>query len=220
MEEKADFTRFFWAPEHIDFQDPRQHTFFTSLEQGEYGMDRTEFVRGSLEELKRLTLRRLQEAPEGLASSETPAKSEASVRMIYLICDPKDQETIEPIEDHLFDLGYEVKVSSHDGDAKLRTEIHRQMLTVCDGVLIYFGHGSHQWVEMTLMDILKAPAYGRKQALEAQAVLVAPPFNRRKERFRTRSALVTRCDEATFCPQNLSLFLEKLGPPTFVNGHG
>ena len=72
----------------------------------------------------------------------------------------------------------------------------------------------NQWVEMNLMDLMKAPAYGRKKPLIAQAVYVAPPFNRRKERFRTRSAMVVRHDEPSFEPNALKPFLEKLGPPS------
>ena len=99
-----------------------------------------------------------------------------------------------------------------DGDSKLRGEIHRQTLTLCDGILIYFGQASHQWVEMTLMDIMKAPAYGRKGPLDTQAVYIAGPFNRRKERFRTRSALVIREEDDAFSPATLSEFVHQLGP--------
>ena len=75
-----------------------------------------------------------------------------------------------------------------------------------------FGQASHQWVEMTLMDIMKAPAYGRKRPLNAQAVYIASPFNRRKERFRTRSALVVREEGEAFSPSTLSNFIDQLGP--------
>ncbi len=213
LEKGREFTRFFWAPSVLDFEDRRQESFFHSLEHGDFGMRQTEFVRGSLEELKRLTLASLNEARERQAdATEEAHKTDASVRMVYLICDPKDHEAVEPLEDHLYDLGYEVKVPPNDGDAKLRAEMHRQILTMCDGVLIYFGQGSHQWVEMTLMDIMKAPAYGRSDPLDAQAVYIAPPFNRRKERFRTHSAVVMRNGDTSFSPDALEPFLNQLGP--------
>lgn len=174
-------------------------------------MDHTEFIRGSLEELKRLTLAQLSEDP--VPEEAVPEAAEGAARMLYLICDPQDQEATEALEDHFYDLGYEVKVSPNDGEPKLRSEIHRQTLAVCDAVLIYFGKASHQWVEMTLMDILKAPAYGRKLPLETQAVYISAPFNRRKERFRTRSATVIRQEEETFKPEALSEFIKQLGPP-------
>src|SRR5713101_5453531 len=49
------------------------------------------------------------------------------------------------------------------------------------------SEASAQWVEMKLMDLLKAPGYGRTKPWLAQAVYIAPPDHRRKERFRTRS---------------------------------
>ncbi len=203
------FSRFFWAPKQLEFEDPRQATFFTALEQGEFQMERTEFIRGSLEELKRLALARLSSTA---AAEPEPAFTDPAndVQMIYLMCAPSDQEAVEPIEDYLYEQGYEVKISPDDGDAKLRTEMHRQILTLCDGVLIYFGESSHQWAEMMLMDVMKAPGFGRDRPIHAQGVYVAPPFNRRKERFRTRSALVMRGEE-TFSPEALQPFLDQLG---------
>ena len=188
----------------------RQEGFFKALEKGDFGMEQTEFVRGSVEELKRLTLIALTKKPESVKALQ-PAGSH--VKMVYVIADPSDEVSIEPLEDHLYQLGYEVKVLSDEGDPRLTAEVHRQILTVCDGVLIYFGEGSSQWVEMNLMDIMKAPAFGRNRPLDAQAVYLAPPFNRRKERFRSRSTLVMRNGGAGFSPDALSPFLDQLGPP-------
>ena len=66
----------------------------------------------------------------------------------------------------------------------------QEHLRFCDGVLIYYGEASGQRVEMKLMDLLKAPGYGRACPLTARAVYVGPPDNCRKQRFRTRSAQV------------------------------
>ncbi len=202
--------RFVWAPQDLEFQDRRQEGFFQALEKGDFGMEQTEFVRGSVEELKRLTLIALTKEPEPVSASESAG---SHVKMVYVIADPNDEASVEPLEDHLYQLGYEVKVLSDEGDPRLTAEVHRQILTVCDGVLIYFGEGSSQWVEMNLMDIMKAPAFGRNRPLDAQAVYLAPPFNRRKERFRSRSALVMRNGGAGFSPDALSPFLDQLGPP-------
>ncbi len=212
LSEDGSMPRFFWAPSNLEFEDRRQESFFHALEQGDYGMQGTELVRGSLEELKRLAIGRLTAEPELAANALI--ESNSNHKMVYLVCDPNDESSVEPIEDHLYELGYDVKLPPHDGDVGKVAEVHRQILTVCDGVLIYFGKGSNQWVEMNLMDLMKAPAYGRKKPLIAQAVYVAPPFNRRKERFRTRSAMVMRNDDASFEPHALKPFLEKLGPPS------
>ena len=48
-------------------------------------------------------------------------------------------------------------------------QAHQDNLKFCDGVLIFFGAASGQWVEMKLMDLLKAPGYGRTKPLTAKA---------------------------------------------------
>ena len=60
------------------------------------------------------------------------------------------------------------------------------------------------------MDLLKAPGYGRTKPLTAKAVYVCPPDNRRKSRFRTRTADVIHGGE-TIDAEQLNPFLAKVG---------
>ena len=57
-------------------------------------------------------------------------------------------------------------------------------------MLIYYGAGGRSWVEMKVMDLMQAPGFGRTKPLAAKAVLVAPPEDRRKSRFKTHFAEV------------------------------
>ena len=210
--EQKTLARFIWAPGLLTFDDGRQEAFLTRIQNGQLSTDHTEFLRGSIEELKRLVLSRLSTPVVDDAIEEIVLPN----KVLYLICDPQDETAIEPVEDYLYELGYEVKVPPFDGDPTMATQVHRQTLTVCDGVLVYFGAGSTQWAEMNLMDLMKAPAYGRKHPIEAQGVIVAPPFNRRKDRLRTRNATVMR-QEGSFDVKILQPFLDQVGSPS--NAH-
>jgi len=55
-------------------------------------------------------------------------------------------------------------------------------------VLIYYGAGGRSWVDMKVMDLMQAPGFGRTKPLLTKAVLVAPPEDRRKSRFKTHFA--------------------------------
>ena len=59
------------------------------------------------------------------------------------------------------------------------------------------------------MDLLKAPGYGRTKPLTAKAVYVAPPDNRRKARFRTRTADVIQGGNS-INPDDFKSFFEKM----------
>ncbi|MEM7385792.1 MAG: hypothetical protein AAF514_12680, partial [Verrucomicrobiota bacterium] len=174
------------------------------------GMENTELVRSSVEQLKRLAIEQLTQN-EVEEAGAVPVSSKEN-KLIYLICDPQDERAVEPVEDYFYDLGYEVKVPAFDGDPQTFIKVHQEILTMCAGALIFFGRASNQWVETKLMDLLKAPGFGRKQPLDAQAIYIAPPDNRRKDRFRTRRAMVLRGGEE-FDPSTLQPFLAKLGPP-------
>ena len=61
---------------------------------------------------------------------------------------------------------------------------------MCDSVLIYYGAGGRSWVEMKVMDLMQAPGFGRTKPFDTKVVLIAPPEDRRKSRFKTHFAEV------------------------------
>ncbi len=103
------------------------------------------------------------------------------------------------------------------GDEVEVSEMHRRNLLRCDAVLVFYGQASKTWVEMQMMDVVQAPGYGRSVPMRAQAVLVAGPADRRKERFRTHLGDVIRSDveDPATAPGALEPFIEKI-----VKGNG
>ena len=203
--------RLVWiAPDNQPDSD-RHAAFINGLQNSSEGMATTELLMGQIEEVKNLTIKRLvvEEKPAP-AAPQAPASEQAEddgEKRIYLICDQQDEEAVEPLEDYLYDQGFEVKIPQFDGDEDAFLQAHQDNLKFCDGVLIFFGEASGQWVDMKLMDLLKAPGYGRTKPLTAKAVYVGPPDNRRKTRFRTRTADVIQGGE-TINPDLLKPFLD------------
>ena len=108
--------------------------------------------------------------------------------MVYLMAPPDDEDKIEAIEDYLFDQGLEVVIPLFSGSETEVSEAHMENLQICDGVLIYFGSATRQWVNMKLNNIIKASGFGRSKPIIATSILVAPPESRHKERFRSHLA--------------------------------
>jgi hypothetical protein len=129
---------------------------------------------------------------------------------VYLVCDRRDEQAIEPVEDFLIDCGFAVLTPHFEGDIEEISRRHREQLVSCDGVLIYYGAASKAWVETNLTDVLRAPGYGRGKPMRVQTVFVAPPEDRRKGRFRTPLAEVVRQDGAEFRAESLSAFAAQL----------
>jgi hypothetical protein len=86
---------------------------------------------------------------------------------------------------------------------------HEENLSICDGVLVYYGAGNELWLRAKLREVQKSAAFGRKKPITAKAVLVAPPDNPNKGRFRTHEAIVVN-QRGTFDPAAMQPFLSQL----------
>ena len=117
-------------------------------------------------------------------------------KSIYLICDAKDEDAVEPIEDFLFDQGFDVSLPLFEGNEADVAEAHRNKLIFCTSAIVYYGAGSRSWVETKLMDLIQAPGYGRTNPFAAKCVLVDEPVDRRKLRFRSHVAEVLNLTES------------------------
>ena len=197
--------RLIWIPRAIQPADGRQSAFLDQVREDTDLQGAAEVIEGPLTVLTRELLRRMEPAAE---TDPTPPANEGSPR-VYLICDPRDESSVEPLEDYLYSAGLEVSLPAMDGDDAQAQELHRQNLLSCDAVLVYFGQAPRAWVEIKLRDILKAGGLGRSSPIRCQGVYVAPPMDRRKERFRSHHVEVIR-GETAFSSGPLEAFVRNV----------
>ncbi len=106
-----------------------------------------------------------------------------------------NEEAVEVLEDFLFDQGMEVSLPAFGAEEEEAAETHRENLVDADAVLIYYGAARHSWVDIKVRNLMKARGYGRTSDISLQAVYIAPPLDRRKERFRSHTAQVIQGSE-------------------------
>jgi hypothetical protein len=205
---KPGFSRLIWMPRDLAPPDSRQNDFVERLRRDGDTQRSAELIQDAIETLKELMLDKLAPPPP---EPQPPPSTEDRPPLVYLVCDEPDELAVDPIEDFIFAEGAEVRRSHHEGDETEISTAHRQSLQHCDAVLIYYGTTSRAWVDVKLMDVLQSPGYGRTGAPPVQAVCLAPPDNRDKQRFRTRTAEVIRLSE-TFSPEVLRPFLQRFMP--------
>ena len=126
---------------------------------------------------------------------------------MYLICDQQDEEAIEALEDFFYAQGIEVSLPAFEADEAEVQKIHIQNLRDCDAALIYYGAAGMHWVDFKIRDLQKAAGYRDSIPIPVSAVYLAPPFNRRKERFKSLSTDVIRQTDDTFDPVLLEAFV-------------
>jgi hypothetical protein len=188
---RPDLQRLIWMPGTGAADDERQRAFVRRVQEEPALHQRAEIIEGNLNLLKKDLIRRLA-PPEEKPKVSAPAKSPGGATKLYLICDPKDEAAVEGLEDYLFDQGLEVMLPAFDGADADAAELHQDNLLTCDAVLVYYGAAPKAWVDIKLREVLKATGYGRAAPIAVQAVYIAPPDDRRKERFQSHQASVIR----------------------------
>ncbi|HUG75729.1 MAG TPA: adenylate/guanylate cyclase domain-containing protein, partial [Acidimicrobiia bacterium] len=198
--------RLIWMQRGLQPKDDRQSAFIRRLESDSAAVAGAELIADTLENLKVLLLSRWERArPGGPKPSKAPA---GNVRRLYIICDQQDEEAVESLEDFFYAQGIEISLPAFEADEAETQQIHIRNLSDCDAVLIYYGAASMHWVDFKIRDLQKAAGYREGRPIPSAAVYLAPPDNRRKERFKTVLADVVRQAGDAFDPAVRAGFVE------------
>ncbi|HZO95711.1 MAG TPA: hypothetical protein VFB22_18320 [Candidatus Baltobacteraceae bacterium] len=163
------FRRLPWMRPNTVPADDAQRAFVERLQ------DDPELLVGSLETLKSAALDVLRAARPAPAPGPRLAFDASRPTSIYLVCDPVDAAASVPLEDALYDCGFDVIRPLTDGDERQLREDHEENLRSADGVLIFHGATSELWLRTKLRDLRKAFGYGRRRPFAAAAVVLADP---------------------------------------------
>lgn len=185
--------RVIWIPRGLPPTDDRLRRFLVTAHQNAELSPATEINRDALDRFIQV----LQEKLAGPTPSETvpgerPGLDQAP--LIYLINEVSDEESADRVEDYLFDLGFEITRPLSAGSANEKEAAHRRHLASCDAALIYWGQAPKSWVDNNLLDLKNSTAFARSPSVPVQGLLIGPPMNRSKQRFRTHFAEVMRFD--------------------------
>ncbi|MDJ0840709.1 MAG: TIR domain-containing protein [Acidobacteriota bacterium] len=204
-EQTDGFAHVVWVPPDLEVEDERQRSFRRFLETDARVQSRLDLLQTSLEDFKEVIHQKLKPKKE----EETTLESSDDVAMIYLVHDICDQEAVEAVDDYLFNQGYEVVLPVFEGEEEEIRLDHQENLKTCDGVLIYFGQAGELWLRAKLRELQKIAGYGRTEPLRARGILVGGPHDRKKDRIRSREAVVAKCMDG-FDPSQLKAFLDQL----------
>lgn len=196
------FSRVIWMPVDLKAREARQQEFVDYLHNDAGAQQGAEVLQNSLEELKTIIGDKLtaKQQPAAVTTANGPLR-------VYLICDRQDVESISPLEDYLFNQGYEVCLPAFEGDEAQVREDHKENLLVCDACIIYYGKATDFWLRAKLRDLSKIAGYGRATPIPVKAIYVCGPETDQKQRFRTHEADPVIKNFAEFSPDALQPLL-------------
>lgn len=191
------------APESV-VSDQRQREFLDRVVHDlDGGFD---FMACPLEELKSAVLDRFKsrKAP----AQPTPGQD---VQRIYLVCDESDKEKVRPLRSLIDEQGFEPLMPSFNRkiDPSEIRQAHLNNVETCDAMLIYWGEGDEDWLQVKLSELRKAPAIRKGARLRASGIYIADPPNADKQIFNTREANILR-HGGQFSSEILNPFLAQL----------
>ena len=204
--------RFIWSPREFSEGEAKQVELLERIQEDPALHSAAELIEGSISTLKRDIFRVIEEQKR---QSEEEANKEikpvTDSKLIYLICEQRDEEAVEALEDYLFKEGLEVCLPAFEGDEADVKSLHQENLINCSGALVYYGAAPRAWADIKLRDLIKAVGYGRENPIENQAVFIAPPHDHRKERYKSHTAKIIRQNEESFTPNDeLKEFIEAM----------
>jgi hypothetical protein len=213
---RGGFGRLIWLPEDLAAEDERQVRFIDTLQTDARIQAGADILQTTLSDFKGVLQRRLRppEPPKPAKEEAVPVLEpslldESPLKRIYLIYDQRDGDEPVAVTDYLFDQGFEVIQPVFEGDEAQVRRDHEENLSICDGVLLYYGAGNELWLRAKLREVQKSAAFGRKKPITAKAVLVGPPETPVKSRFRTHEALVV-VQRGAFDPAAMQPFLSQV----------
>jgi hypothetical protein len=190
-----------WMPPNLQPASQQQQRFVNYVMTGD--LPNVQFLRTNLEDLMAFIHENINRPTRPTPTGESNAVS------IYLLFDKSDQDDVSPLEDYLFNQGYEVFSSLSEGEEGKRLQYHQEDLRSCDAVLIYYGRASETWFQMQRMELKRARSYRRSLPFLATGVYIAGPQTAQKDRLRMPDDLVIR-NYGEFRPISLAPFLSIL----------
>jgi hypothetical protein len=140
------------------------------------GLQRFTFLENTtISDLKAIVL-------DQLKPRQQPHASRNGKRQVYLVCDRKEERDSAQawaIRKEIQEReGFEV-VWPEAGlpDPGLLRDDHKQKLTSCDGVLLYWGAAPDEWFTETRQDLQLAPRWIRSKPFVSEAIYLAEPRN-------------------------------------------
>ena len=162
---KQEFSRLIWISQNLRNASDKQKAFIDNLKRDTEAQEGAEILQNPLEDFKNIMREELIDSLERKSVDETGGKS------IYLVHDRIDHAEVGPIQEAIEKSGFKVLSPAFEGELLDVRKQHIENLRNFDGAIIYKGKVNDQWVRMKVLDLLKAPGFGRKKPIQGKAIV-------------------------------------------------
>ncbi|HLT72602.1 MAG TPA: hypothetical protein VKZ75_08105 [Cyclobacteriaceae bacterium] len=201
------FPRLIWIYPGITNASEKQQSFLDRIKRDTEAQEGAEILQTPLEDFKKIMREELLEADDRSAVQVTDRI------MVYLVHDRVDQEEVRNLQNAIEEAGCHVLLPAFEGEILELRRKHIENLRNFDIAVIYKGSVNEQWVRMKVLDLLKAPGFGRKKPIMGKALITSRGGMTNPESFTKHDIQVIEGD-AQELKKLLSAFLHEFDSTT------
>ncbi|MGC3945621.1 MAG: hypothetical protein QM762_14065 [Chryseolinea sp.] len=164
-ERNEEFPRYIWITNQLTQAGERQRKFIEGLRRDVELSEGAEIIQSQLEDFKSIIREELFDTFEKQSHEYDVGDS------AYVIYDKADEKIAEPLLEMVARTGVKVLQPDFERDVLSLRQQHIDHLRRMDVAIIFQGSMNDQWVRMKVLDLLKAPGFGRKKPVRAKAVV-------------------------------------------------
>lgn len=161
------FPRLIWLYPGITNASEKQQSFLERIKRDTEAQEGAEILQTPLEDFKKIMREELLEANDRISGEITDLIS------VYLVHDRVDQPEIPDLQSAIEEAGYHVLLPAFEGEILELRRKHIENLRNFDIAVIYKGKVNEQWVRMKVLDLLKAPGFGRKKPIMGKVLIAS-----------------------------------------------
>lgn len=198
----SEFSRLIWISPVIANASDRQKSFIESIKRDVEAQEGAEILQTPLEDFKNIMREELVESLERKGSGAELGKS------VYLVHDRIDQLEVKALAEAIENSGYKVLLPEFEGELLDLRKKHIDNLRSFDAAIIFKGKVNEQWVRMKVLDLLKAPGFGRKKPIMGKAIYTGNGTAINAESYRSQNIRVFQ-GESPNSLENVKSFLKE-----------
>ncbi|WKV13150.1 hypothetical protein [Marivirga harenae] len=159
------FNRLIWISPTLKFASEKQKSFIHNIKRDDKASFGAEVLQTSLEDFKNTLWEELLDKGLNRKLRNSFRNKDQSKAIIYLIYDEIDISDVEPIKKEILQNDVELLVLENNGELMELRNKHIDALKDMDAAIVFQKNVNNQWVYMKLLDLLKAPGFGRSKPI-------------------------------------------------------
>jgi hypothetical protein len=164
-ENPHNFNRLIWISPSLKFASERQKSLIHNIKRDAKASLGAEVLQTSLEDFKNTLWEELLESGINKKLRNAYPQEDQKAPIVYMIYDESDQKAAEKLISNIDDKDVIFLTLDNQGDLMELRNKHIDALKQMDAAIVFQEKVNNQWVYMKLLDLLKAPGFGRSKPI-------------------------------------------------------